>query len=190
MLQDITEDAINELAVKASEGDDEAMARLVTVIMPSAKARATKLNSDSSRISDDDLTQEGMLGFLDAVRNFDISKGVPFTAYANRCIRNQIINALRANSNSGNAALSTAVSIEDDEHGLPAEDPAAIVDSQTESERIFSIVDSELTEFEKKVLFRRLAGDNYSSVASSLGCSVKAVDNAVQRTRKKIKAKL
>ena len=63
MLQDITEDAINELAVKASEGDDEAMARLVTVIMPSAKARATKLNSDSSRISDDDLTQEGTLTF-------------------------------------------------------------------------------------------------------------------------------
>ena len=69
---------INDLAVKAAAGDDRAMAELVAQIMPAASAKASYLNFGKSRISDDDLVQEGMLGFLESVKKFDASKGVSF----------------------------------------------------------------------------------------------------------------
>jgi RNA polymerase sigma factor (sigma-70 family) len=46
----------------------------------------------------DDLIQEGSLGLLAAAETFDLSRGVPFTAYARRPIKHAICRALTANS--------------------------------------------------------------------------------------------
>ena len=73
-----------ELASLAANGDDESMALLIAKIMPVAKAKASKLGGP--RLSAEDLVQEGMLGFLDAVKSFKCDKGVPFKAYAETCI--------------------------------------------------------------------------------------------------------
>jgi RNA polymerase sigma factor (sigma-70 family) len=44
----------------------------------------------------DDLVQTGTLGLIDAVRRYDPSKGIPFTAYARYRIRGAILDALRS----------------------------------------------------------------------------------------------
>ena len=61
-LRDMDE---NELAALAAAGNDEAMAMLIATVMPIAKAKAAGFAQ--VRISDEDLVQEGMLGFLEAV---------------------------------------------------------------------------------------------------------------------------
>ena len=96
-----------QLALMAADGDDESMAILIAKITPIAKAKAGKY--DGPRLSADDLVQEGMLGFLDAVKSFRPEKGVPFKAYAETCINNRIISAVRASLNNKNAALTNAV---------------------------------------------------------------------------------
>ncbi len=179
-----------ELAVLAANGDDESMALLISKVMPVAKAKASK--HGSPRLSADDLVQEGMLGFLDAVKSFKSEKGVPFKAYAEICINNRIVSAVRANFNHKNAALTNAVSIEEETDSLLSrcDDPANIVSDKYSSEQIKNLIDSGLSDFEKQVIELRLHDKSYAQIALSLDCSEKAVDNALQRIRKKIRSKI
>ncbi len=179
-----------ELAVRAANGDDDSMAKLIAVVTPIAKAKAGGF--ESARISDEDLVQEGMLGFLDAVKTFDISKGVPFKAYAEKCINNRIVSAVRANLNHKNAALSSAVPYEAEavDKSDNATDPANIFSERYETEYIEGIMKSELSDFERQVIYLRLLEKSYSQIAQLLHCSEKAVDNALQRIRKKMRNKI
>ncbi len=174
-----------ELAVLAANGDDEAMAKLIFTVTPIARAKASGFVN--ARISGEDLVQEGMLGFLNAVKTFDLSKGVPFKAYAEVCINNRIVSAVRSSFNSKNVALSSAVSFENEDEELSTgSDPADIVTDKVDSENLSELLNKGLSDFEKKVMDLRLINKSYSQIAEILGCSEKAVDNALQRIRKKM----
>jgi RNA polymerase sporulation-specific sigma factor len=176
-----------ELAVLAANGDDEAMALLIAAVTPIAKAKASKLAN--ARISDEDLAQEGMLGFLDAVKTYDASKGSSFKTYAEVCINNRIVSAVRTSFNNKNVALSSALPYEPekvDEADSDA-DPANIVSEKEDSEHLRDILSQGLSDFEKQVVDLRLMDLSYSQIAEKLGCSEKAVDNALQRIRKKMR---
>ncbi len=178
-----------ELAVRAANGDDASMALLIAIVTPIAKAKASGFAN--ARISGEDLAQEGMLGFLDAVKTFDISKGVPFKAYAEACINNRIVSAVRVNFNNKNVALSNAVPYEAAEDKCDCSaDPAEIVAEKDETEYLAGLLDEGLSAFEKQVVDLRLQDKSYSQIASELECSEKAVDNAMQRIRKKMRLKL
>lgn len=179
-----------QLALMAADGDDESMALLIAKITPIAKAKAGKY--DGPRLSADDLVQEGMLGFLDAVKSFRPEKGVPFKAYAETCINNRIISAVRASLNNKNAALTNAVSIDDESSDIlsRSSDPAVIIADKHGSELLKKIISNDLSDFERQVIELRLLDHSYTQIAASLDCSEKAVDNALQRIRKKIRSRL
>ena len=179
-----------QLALMAADGDDESMALLIAKITPIAKAKAGRY--DGPRLSADDLVQEGMLGFLDAVKSFRPEKGVPFKAYAETCINNRIISAVRASLNNKNAALTNAVSIDDESSDIfsRSSDPAVIFSDKHGSELLKKIISDDLSDFESQVIELRLLDQSYAQIAASLGCSEKAVDNALQRIRKKIRSRL
>ena len=179
-----------ELAVLAANGDDESMALLIAKVAPIASAKASSFAK--ARIPDEDLTQEGMLGFLDAVKTFNPQNGAPFKAYAETCINNRIVSAVRVSFNNKNAALSNAVAFEDDgaDIGDLSSDPANIVSQNDESEYYERLLNDGLSEFEYKGVMLRLENKSYADVSKELGCSEKAVDNALQRIKKKMRAKL
>lgn len=178
-----------ELAILAANGDDEAMAHLISAVTPIARAKASGFAN--IRISNEDLIQEGMLGFLDAVKSFNPSKGVPFKAFAETCINNRIVSAVRMNFNSKNAALSNAVSFEAESTEFVSDsDPADIISDKFETEYLSKLLFSGLTDFEKKVIDLRLIGKSYSQIAAELDRSEKAIDNALQRIKTKMRRKL
>ena len=178
---------INRLVSLAANGDDEAMSELIALVMPAAKAKAARLNSGFNRISDEDLVQEGMIGFLNAVRSFDESKGVPFKSFASVCIENRIISVLRKLSNSGNAALSTAVSIEDDNLTAQSVNPFDMVDSKQAADNLLEKAKEILSKNEMQVLSLKLEGLSYAAIAEKLGKTEKSIDGTLQRIRKKLK---
>ncbi len=181
---DLTDERLVSLA---ANGDDEAMSVLVARVTPIAAAKASGFCN--MRVSDEDLVQEGMLGFLEAVRSFDSGKGVPFKAYAAACINNRIISAVRRSLNSKNAALSKAEALDETGNsGSSDNDPAEMLSDAEAVKHIFSVLDEELSDFEKEVIKRRLSEKSYSAIASELGCSEKAVDNALNRVRRKLKS--
>ncbi|MBQ8763822.1 MAG: sigma-70 family RNA polymerase sigma factor [Clostridia bacterium] len=181
--------AYEELAVLAANGDDESMALLISAITPIATAKGYA--HANSRVAGDDLTQEGMLGFLEAVRSFNPEKG-SFKAYAETCINNRILSAVRASYNNKNAALSKALPLEEgaDEISGDESDPVKIVSSMDGFEYITGLIKSSLSDLERQVIILRFFGFSYAEISAKLACSEKAVDNALQRSRKKIQEKL
>ena len=175
------------LVKKAAEGDDKAMAALIAEIMPAAAAKASRHNSGNTRLADEDLTQEGMLGFLDSVKEYDPSLGVPFKAFALRCIENRIVSALRVNYNKRNAPLTGAVSFDGNEKAGTGSDPVIMAEKGDEEDYIDKFAQRELSAFESDVLRLKLQDMGYSEIAEVLGCTVKAVDNALQRIRRKLR---
>lgn len=179
-----------DLAVLAANGDDEAMSLLITAITPIAKAKAAKYAE--ARISDEDLYQEGMIGFIKAVYSFNPSKGVKFRTYANTLIRNEIYSAYEKMCNGKNEALTGAVSLENgaEQSSAIAESAESIVLDSFEYQRILEILESNLSSFEQQVINLKSQGKTRLQIAEMLECSLKSVDNAFQRIRKKLRDKV
>ncbi len=186
MANSFIDDNLSPALVKrAAEGDDKAMARLIEAVMPAAKAKASRLAKGLPRVSDEDLAQEGMIGFLSAVRTFDPSKGIPFGAYANRCIENRILSAISSITGKGNIALTGAVSIETESEPAGTEDPIGLIIRNEEMDEYSKFIENELSDLEQKVVEMRIVGMKCRQIAATLGCTEKSVENAIQRVRRK-----
>jgi len=144
-----------------------------------------------------DLIQEGMVGLLSAIREFDESQGIPFKAYAQLCIRRRIFSAIRAAARLKHAPLNRGVSLEETESNQSRESNTRFVLDQRrtpeeqvlakESEReFFQSFSRHLSPFEQEVLHLYLDGCSYRVMAEMTGRNEKAVDNAVQRIRRKL----
>lgn len=144
-----------------------------------------------------DLVQEGMVGFLSAVREYDADQGVPFKAFALLCIRRRIFSAIRWAARQKHAPLNKGVSLEETETNQSRESNTRFVLDQRrtpeeqvlakESEKeFFQSFSRQLSPFEKTVLQMYLDGLSYRVMAELTGRNEKAVDNAVQRIRRKL----
>ena len=186
----------NELQRLAAEGDAAAeetlidrYARLVRIC-----ARPFFLAGGDS----EDLTQEGMLGLLSAIRRFDPKGSTPFRTFAEVCIRNRIIGAVKSASRKKHDPLNDGVSLEyiilSEESRLgPASQQAIFrrapeeqVLARESEKEFYSTFSRCLSVFETKVLFHYLEGEPYRRIAEAVGSSEKSVDNAVQRIRRKL----
>ncbi len=177
----------NELVATAVAGDEQAMSIIVKSLMPCVEVQASKF-SDFGALTRNDLIQEGLLGGVRAVFSFDSTKDASFKTYAEVCIANSIATAVRNHSRKKHRPLNSYVSIDEVElSGDNPHDPESIVFMAEEMEQIKACIENELTELEYGVLMRHIAGDSYSEIAESLSVSIKSVDNALSRARKKIK---
>jgi RNA polymerase sporulation-specific sigma factor len=137
---------------------------------------------------------EGMLGLLSAIREYDSGKGVRFKTYAEVCVKNRIQSAIRSASRKKHAPLNDGVSFDevlsDESQSLGTHYYQRSPEEQVlarESEREFISAYSRcLSKLETQVLGLYLDGLSYQEMASVLKRDVKAVDNAVQRIRKKL----
>ena len=147
----------------------------------------------------DDLIQEGMIGFFKAVRDYDSSKNDSFRPFAEMCIVRRILTAIKQATRNKHMPLNKYESLyrsvydDDSEKQLldmigmsSASDPEELYLKQEFSRSVEETMRTELTPFEHSVLKRFLDGMSYSEIAASLGRTSKAVDNALQRIRKKL----
>ncbi len=167
-----------ELVLLAQNGDEYAFNTLSRRFLNTRYRNANVAYLDS-----DDFVQEGMFGFLNAVRTFDINKGVPFEAYAGICMRNSINNA------AGNIVSDIPVDGNSETFvGLEsAEDPLKHVITAERLNEVLEACEVTLSGVEKTVVFFRASGMSYVEIGEKLGMSPKSVDNAVQRARRKLK---
>lgn len=178
-----------QLTFLAVERDDEALALLTERYMNVAKYIASSFSSDAEEISD--LVQEGMLGFLAAVYSYDKDGAAAFNTYASRCIRNRIIGVLRAAGTKRHIPEDMIVSLEsqrDREDGELTPEESLLSDEG--AEYIHSVICSELSEREREIFMLYLGGSSYCDIAEKTGITVKSVDSALQRARKKLKKRL
>ena len=144
----------------------------------------------------EDLIQEGMVGLIHAVREYDSSKEASFRTFAEICIRNRLYSVLRAAARDKHAALNQSVPLDtpffdsnsytSGTNNLAQRNPEEFMIDREHTAALLSGVRKQLSEFEAKILGYYLDGLSCREIAETVGKPPKSVDNAVQRIRRKV----
>lgn len=139
-----------------------------------------------------DLIQEGMLGLNYAIKTFDESKDATFYTYAIRCISNRITSEIVKSNRLKHKVLNESLSFDNDfdlEVCFKDEknDPEKILINYETNSDLLDKIRKVLTDYENKVFELLLNNFNYKEIAQILDKEPKAIDNAIQRIKAKIK---
>jgi len=157
--------------------------RLAPVLHARTDAALRRAGANDA-IARDDLLQEATLAFLSAVTAYQPGRGASLRTFVSVCVTNRLSAALRKQ---------TGVPAEQelfDETALPpgyeSMDPQDLYAAMEDARRLQDTMQRQLTALERSVLEAHMAGERYEAIAKQLGCTTKAVDNALQRARKKL----
>ena len=160
------------------------------------KARAMYLLGGEN----EDLIQEGMIGLIKAVRDFDETQKTSFSSFAELCVSRQMYSAIESSNRKKHLPLNSYVSLYEDSEqegegrSLPLidtiesskeNDPEVLYFGKEYTEAFAEQLKELLSPLENHVLYLHLMGTDYRTIAELLGKSPKSVDNALQRIKTK-----
>jgi len=144
----------------------------------------------------EDLIQEGMVGLIKAVREYDGEKEASFRTFAEICIRNRLYSVLRTSARDKHKALNQSISLDTPDFDsnsytsgtshLAQRGPEDFLIDREHTAALLAGVRKQLSEFEAKILGYYLDGLSCREIADTVGKPPKSVDNAVQRIRRKV----
>ncbi len=187
-----------EVVLLAQKGDVMATERIMNKYSSVVRRRArTYFLVGADR---EDVIQEGMIGLFKAVRDYSPDKQSGFKAFAELCITRQIITAIKTATRQKHMPLNTYISLNrplyDEEYETTLMDvlgedkttvnPEEIMINREQFEDIHLKMDEILSTFECRVLSLYLQGKSYQDIGSVLGREPKAIDNALQRIKRKL----
>jgi len=185
-----------DVAALAQSGDNAALEYLLDKYKNFVRSKARSyflIGADH-----EDIVQEGMIGLFKAIRDFKPQRLTSFRAFAELCVKRQIITAIKTATRQKHFPLNSYVSLNkplyDEESDRTLLDviegritnPEDLYISQEELEHIQHEIDLTLSDFEKQVLAAFLNGKSYQEIAEELGRHAKSIDNALQRVKRKL----
>ncbi len=139
----------------------------------------------------EDLIQEGMIGLYQAVGEYDGGKGKSFRNFARLCIAHKIIDAVKKADSKKNAPLKNYVSIFSEEDlSLDAPDPEEKMIYDDDRRELNKRMSRILTDVEFKVFTMYMDGASSAEICETTGKSPKSIDNAIQRSKQKLRKAL
>ncbi len=188
-----------QLVMRARNGDTRARDLLVERYWGFVRMKASSYFIAGGE--GEDLVQEGLIGLYKAVRDFRSDMGTSFRSFAELCVTRQIITAIKTATRFKHAPLNNYVSFSQTPAGqdqdsdctlgdaLPGShvnDPSVVVISTDELKSLVFCLGSGLSPLESDALRMYLEGSSYEQMAEDLDCDTKAIDNALQRVKRKI----
>lgn len=186
------------VVVLAQKGDTMATDYLLRKYNGLVKAKAHTMYLIGA--DTEDLIQEGMIGLLQAIRDYNAEIGSPFFSFAKLCISRQVHTAITASSRKKHSPLNEYVSFntpatQDSEmtlgdtlqDSLENTDPEQMVLMEESISNIKRQLVQKLSTMEQQVLHDYLEGIGYVEIARRMGRSPKSIDNALQRIRQKLR---
>ena len=146
-------------------------------------------NRYAAGFSRDDFIQEGFIGLLSAINQYDLDSDASFYTFARTCINNSMNKLIQKSLQKKNQILNNSASLEDDAE-IPEvieNDPESIVLSKMINEDAFDKVENVLSKGELLVYRLLRKGYTASEIASEIGKDTKSVDNSIQRIKSKAK---
>lgn len=131
-----------------------------------------------------DLSQQGLMAILYAIRSYDAEKGVRFSTYAFRCAINEMYSLCGKPKKKGVPTVTLESLYSAEGYTSDSDD----LQSYEFVEEMAEKIRTRLSNFERTVLALYLRGMTYADIAAKTGKTVKSVDNAMQRIRRKLKA--
>lgn len=184
-----------ELVKAAQSGDKSALETILERYRNLVYAKAKPYFIAGA--DEDDIVQEGFIGLYNAVKDFDGEKLPYFSVFAGVCISRKILTAVKAATRQKHIPLNSYISLDNGnaEGDSPmaaaitakgVSDPEAILIDRENVDGIEYKINKALSKLELEVLIYYLRDMSYQEIADVLGKDVKAVDNAIQRIRKKL----
>ena len=186
-----------EIALTAQAGDDKATEYLLAKYKNFVRSKARSyflVGADH-----EDVVQEGMIGLFKAIRDFRDDRQASFRAFADTCITRQIITAIKTATRQKHIPLNSYISLDKpvyDGEGdrtlmeVVREDnvsnPENVMISGEEFRLINHMIGSSLTKLERVALTGYMEGKSYQLISEESGYHTKAIDNALQRVKKKL----
>lgn len=187
-----------ELIIRYRDGDKQIMDYLMDKYKHVVRNKAGRmfiLGADK-----DDLIQEGMIGLFKAVRDYDSGRDASFLTFADLCVSRQMYTAIQAANRKKNLPLNSYISLyknSEDEilegqligaiRDFSEQNPEEILIDRENVEALQTIIDQELSTFERQVLELSMTGMGYIDIARLLGKDPKSTDNALNRVKTKIR---
>ena len=183
-----------ELLDFISENNEEANEILYDKYRPIIISLAKRMISfcPNSGIEMNDLIQEGMIALNHAIGTFDDSKNATFYTYALTCIRGRLVSEVIKSQRLKNKFLNNSVSLDEEANidrlfGDNSYNPEKILINYESNKDFIDKVNNVLTDYEQQVFELKINNFTYREIAEILDRSPKAIDNAIQRIKTKIK---
>ena len=192
-----------ELIIRLRDGESGVTEYLMNKYKHLVRSKARSmhiLGADS-----DDLIQEGMIGLVKALRDYDSGRDASFLTFADLCVSRQMYTAVQASRRQKHIPLNTYISLygsvnrdgEGEQEELvnmiaagAGQSPEEVVIDRENVIQLEKEIAKELSGFEKQVLDLYLTGMGYQQIAKVLGRDDKSTDNALQRIKTKLKKRL
>ncbi len=190
MVKDYDTCTDEELIARLRAGEREITDYLIDKYKSLVRTRARALYLVGG--DHEDLIQEGMLGLFKAVCDYKPGKEASFATFAGLCIDRQMYSAVASSQRQKHQPLNSFVSLSEP----VSEQELRLVDEETPEEIMISRenvigmherIKERLSKFEYQVLELYLKGYDYTQIAEKLGKQPKAIDNALQRIRSKVR---
>ena len=190
MVKDYDTCTDEELIARLRAGEREITDYLIDKYKSLVRTRARALYLVGG--DHEDLIQKGMLGLFKAVRDYKPGKEASFATFAGLCIDRQMYSAVASSQRQKHQPLNSFVSLSEP----VSEQELRLVDEETPEEIMISRenvigmherIKERLSKFEYQVLELYLKGYDYTQIAEKLGKQPKAIDNALQRIRSKVR---
>ena len=177
----------DELIRRLRDGDGSVMDYLMEKYKDLVRRKARLMYLPGA--DQEDLIQEGMIGLFKAVRDYEKDRDASFSTFADLCISRQIYTAVEAGARKKHAPLNHYVSLSQPED-VWEKSPEELVIDQENTRLLEETIEQELTPLEKQVMDLHLTGMGYREIAKVLGRDGKSTDNALQRSRGKLRRAL
>ncbi len=134
----------------------------------------------------EDLIQEGMIGLYNAVSDYE-SGTSRFKTFARLCITRRILDAVKASGRQKNQPLNNYVSLFDEGVDfLTEEDPLSEMIHREDGEELFRKMNEVLSDLEFRIMMMYMKGMSTAEICKMAKKDEKSVDNALQRSKKKL----
>lgn len=172
-----------------------AMSALFDRYIPAASAKARSSWIDG--MDEDDIFQEAMIGFIGAVRSYREDRESSFRTFANLCMNRRLASVVQSQQSLKQKPFQNYVSIDKDSGSVETElsfvhpqqlDPEHIVIEREAIEERKQQIENLLSVFEREALMLYIGGFTYEEISQRLESTPKAVDNALQRVRRKLRS--
>lgn len=176
-----------ELIDRLREGESEIMDYLLKKYEKLASAPLDKEHMFILGGDSEDIKQEGRIGLLHAIQDFDFGRDSSFKSFASLCVKRQVLTAISRGNAKKATPLNSYISIyEEDFQKEGGVNPEDFVLDKERASLLEATMKGAVSPFEKEVLELKLGGFDYQEIADLLGKSPKSIDNALTRIKQKI----
>ena len=187
----------NEIIFMISEPSDEASEYLINKYRWLIEHYVNKYKNIASKIGieKDDLYQEGLIGFIEAIKKYNEYKDIKFNTYATNMIRNHMLKIIEVGLRSKNKVLNEALSLEYDysnnnnlgnyigENNLIDK---VILKDQINDIKLF--IYNKIKYKDRIILLYNINGYSKEDISNILNISIKSITNSLYRSKNKIKS--